>query len=241
VRAVSLSVVMPVYNEAAGVADVVAEVRRHVLDEVPSSELVLVDDRSTDETREVLASIALDDPRLRLLVNDVNLGHGPTVRRALDASVGEWIFHLDSDGQVDAAEFATLWGLRADHDLVLGVRADRHDPVHRLVLTRATRALVSVLARRRVQDANVPFKLIHRSLYEHLARTIPPTAFAPSILLVLGAYRSGARVAEVEITHFPRQHGRSTLRLGRLGIAAGRSTLQTLRFARRPVPRYEHR
>jgi len=92
-----------------------------------------------------------------------------------------------------------------------------------------------------VQDANVPFKLIHRSLYEHLAPTIPPTAFAPSILLVLGAYRSGGRVAEVEITHFPRQHGRSTLRLGRLGIAAGRSTLQTLRFARRPVLRYEHR
>jgi glycosyltransferase involved in cell wall biosynthesis len=232
---------MPVYNEAAVVADVVADVRRHILDEVPFSELVLVDDHSTDDTRDVLGSIALDNPRIRVLVNDVNVGHGPTVRRALDASVGEWIFHLDSDGQVDVSEFATLWGLRANHDLVLGVRAARRDPVHRLVLTRATRALVSVLARRRVHDANVPFKLIRRSLYEHLAPTIPLTAFAPSILLVLGAHRCGARVAEVEITHYSRQHGRSTLRLGRLGVAAGRSTLEALRFARRPVPRYEHR
>lgn len=230
---------MPVYNEAAGVAQVIDDIIRHILDVVPASELVVVDDRSTDDTLAVLRRVAGRDSRVHVLVNDVNLGHGRTTRRAMDASSGEWIFHLDSDGQVDVSEFSMLWALREDNDLVLGMRLTRHDPIHRLVLTRLTRIIVSVLARRWVRDANVPFKLIRRSLYAHLGPSIPETAFAPSIMMVLGAYRSGARIAEVETTHLPRRHGRSTLRLKRLTVAVGRSALETLNFSRRPVPPYE--
>jgi glycosyltransferase involved in cell wall biosynthesis len=234
-----LSVVMPVYNEARGIAEVVVDVQRHVLDVVASSELVVVDDCSTDGTAEVLRDLAAGDSRIVVLVNDVNMGHGRTTRRAIDASTGEWIFHLDSDGQVDVSEFALLWALHDDHDLVLGMRVTRHDPLHRLALTRVTRTMVSLLARRWVRDANVPFKLIRRRLYEHLRPSIPATAFAPSIMIVLGAWRSEARVAEVETTHLRRRHGRSTLRLKRLAVAVGRSGIETLQFSRRRVPRYD--
>ncbi|MCU1359049.1 MAG: glycosyl transferase family 2 [Ilumatobacteraceae bacterium] len=232
---------MPVFNEAVGVGDVIADITHHVLDVVPNSELVIVDDRSTDDTLAVLEGIAQHDRRIRVLVNEVNLGHGRTTRRAMDASLGEWIFHLDSDGQVDVSEFALLWALRDQNDLVLGMRVTRHDPVHRLVLTRLTRAMVSVLARHRVRDANVPFKLIHRSLYEHLRPSIPETTFAPSIMIVLGAHRNGARVAAVETTHLPRRHGKSTLHPRRLAAAVGRSALETIDFSRRSVPPYERR
>lgn len=235
-----LSVVMPVYNEASGVAEVVADIVTHILDIVPGSELIVVDDHSTDGTPTVLRRIVDADPRIRLLVNDVNLGHGRTTRRAMDASTGQWIFHLDSDGQVDVSEFQLLWALHQDNDLVLGMRITRHDPLHRLVLTRFTRTMVSALARHWVRDANVPFKLIRRSLYEHLSTLMPETAFAPSIMIVLGAHRSGARVAEIETTHLARRHGRSTLRMRRLAAAVGRSALETVNFSRRSVPPYDH-
>lgn len=236
----TLSVVMPVYNEAVGVADVVADIVTRILDTVPGSELIIVDDRSTDDTAALLAGLAAAEPRIRVLVNDVNMGHGRSVRRAMDASTGAWIFHLDSDGQVDVSEFDLLWRHHDDNDLVLGVRVTRHDPIHRLLLTRFTRTMVSALARRWVRDANVPFKLIRRELYDHLSPSIPPTAFAPSILIVLGAHRTRARVTEVETTHLPRRHGRSTLRLGRLADAVRRSTVETVGFSRRrlaPFPR----
>jgi dolichol-phosphate mannosyltransferase len=239
VTGTSLSVVMPVYNEGECVAEVIADIVAHVLDVVPNSELVVVDDRSTDDTSAVLHRVADSDTRVRVLVNDVNLGHGRSTRRAMDASLGEWIFHLDSDGQVDVSEFGLLWALRHDNDLVLGMRITRHDPLHRLILTRLTRTLVSILARHWVRDANVPFKLMRRSLYEHLRPSIPETAFAPSIMIVLGAHRCGARVAEVETTHLPRRHGRSTLRLKRLALAVGRSARETVNFSRRSVPPYE--
>src|SRR4051794_41885454 len=58
-----LSIVMPVYNEADGVADVVAEVTTLVLDRLETSELVLVDDASTDATPQILDRLAEGDPR----------------------------------------------------------------------------------------------------------------------------------------------------------------------------------
>lgn len=227
----TLSVVMPVYNEAEGIDDVVAEVTKHILDRVDLTELVIVDDHSTDRTPERLDALACADARIRVLRNPTNIGHGRSMRRAMDSSTGAWIFHLDSDGQVDPAEFELLWAQRNDNDLVLGQRITRHDPQHRLLLTAVTRRFVSVLARRRIPDSNVPFKLISRELYDHLTTTIPATTFAPSILIVLGALRCDARVEEIEITHRERVHGQSTLRLGRLAKAVGRSAVETLRFS----------
>ncbi|MEO6652967.1 MAG: hypothetical protein ABIP17_09955, partial [Ilumatobacteraceae bacterium] len=88
-------------------------------------------------------------------------------------------------------------------------------------------------------DANTPFKLIRRTLFDHLAPMIPATAFAPSILIVIGAYRCGARIADVSITHLERPHGLSTLRLGRLAAAAARSAAQTIVFSIRRIEKFE--
>lgn len=234
----TLSVVMPVYNEEAVLAAVLSDVTRHVLDLVPSSELVVIDDRSTDRSADELALFATTDPRVRVLTNPVNSGHGASVRRGFEAARGEWIFQIDSDGQVDLGQFAELWAMRGDADLLMGVRVVRHDPRHRLVLTALTRVVVSVLARRRLRDANVPFKLVRASLVRHLLPLIGIDTFAPSLLLTLGAARSHARITEVEIRHFERAHGVSTLRLGRLARACLRAGFQTLRFSARRVPTF---
>lgn len=234
----SLSVVMPVYNEEAVIDEVLADVAHEILDRVPGSELVVVDDCSTDQTSTALAAAMARDPRIRVLTNPENAGHGVSVRRGFDAARGEWIFQIDSDGQVDLAQFGDLWQRREDSDLLIGVRAVRHDPRHRLVLTAITRVIVSLLARRWLRDANVPFKLVRSSLIRHLAPYMPPDAFAPSILLALGAARSGARIAEMEIRHLPRLHGQSTLRVWRLARACLRSGWQTLVFSSRRLPSY---
>lgn len=228
----ALGVVMPVYNEAAVLEEVIDDIIRLVLDVVDDSELLVVDDGSTDGSGAVLAAAAERDPRVRVVTNDPNLGHGPSVRRGMDASTGRWILHVDSDGQLDLTDFSKLWELTDDHDLVLGVREVRgHDPLHRRCLSVATRQIASVLARHRVRDANTPFKLVRRSLMEHLAPHIPTTAFAPTVAIVIGAHRSGARVAEVEITHLPRPHGHSTLRPLKLTGAAVRSGVESVRVA----------
>lgn len=233
--ATPLAVVMPVYNEAGVIREVVAGVTAKVLDAVPSARLVLVDDRGTDGTSSILAELADADERVTLLTNPANLGHGPSLRNGLDHTDSDWVLLLDSDGQVDVADFATMWDRRHDADLVIGVRVARDDPRHRLVSSMAANLLVSALLRRRVRDSNVGFKLVRRSLYEHLRPTIPPGAFAPSILLVMGTLRAGARLVEIPVAHRARPAGPSTLKAGRLARALGLSAAQAIAHRARPV------
>src|SRR5690606_3979055 len=116
----------------------------------------------------------------------------------------------------DLSSFGRLWEARDDADLVLGARVGRHDPLHRRLVTVATRVLTGLLVRQRVTDANTPFKLVRTELLAHLDPVVPPTAFAPTVLLIVGAVRSRARVVEVHVVQLPRLHGRSTLRPARL-------------------------
>jgi dolichol-phosphate mannosyltransferase len=234
----ALSVVMPVYNEAAHVERVVTEVVRGVLDRVPDSELLVVDDHSTDASPTLLAEAAAADPRIVVLTNSTNRGHGPSVRRGWEHGTSEWILTVDSDGQVDLAAFDALWARRHDSDLVLGARVSRGDPLHRTVVTAGARALASALAHRRVIDANTPFKLFRRSLLEHVAPLMPERAFAPTVLLVVGAARSGARIAEVPVRQLPRLHGRTTLHARRLARAVVQCTRETIAAARADVAHY---
>ncbi|MGH9136581.1 MAG: hypothetical protein ACRD0G_05975, partial [Acidimicrobiales bacterium] len=165
-------------------------------------------------------------------------GHGPSVRRGLDNARGEWLLQLDSDGQLDLADFAAMWARRHDAELVIGVRTRRRDPRHRLVLTKAVNVLVSTIVRRRVTDANAGFKLISADLYRHLRRSIPPKTFAPSLLLVVGGHRARARVVGVAISHRRRPAGASSLRPLRLARVVLTASCQTLRYAVTPVPAY---
>lgn len=237
----TLSVVMPAYNESKVIEAVVGDIVEHILDVVPESDLVIVDDCSTDDTHVRLDRIAQADARISVLRNDRNSGHGPTLRRAIDTSDGAWVFHLDSDGQVDVADFARLWERRGSSDLLIGTRIDRDDPRLRLVLTFFVRSLATILAGARVRDANSPFKLVSRPLLDHLAPAIPTDTFAPSILLVLGAHRCGAVVTEVPITHRARPYGTSSLALRRLARAVAVSAAEAVRFRFRPIDPYPGR
>jgi glycosyltransferase involved in cell wall biosynthesis len=233
-----LSVVMPVFNEELVIGDVLEDTRKLVLDAVAVSELIVVDDCSTDDTAKIVATVADRDRRVGLISNSRNLGHGPSLRRGLDTATGEWLLLLDSDGQLDVADFAGMWEQRGVADLVIGRRVERNDPRHRLVLTWFVRVLASLTARTWVADSNVPFKLVRRSLYEHVRPTIPENTFAPSLLLAVGAYRARARVVVVPVAHRARPAGASTLHPVRLARAVAIATAQTLRHALISVPRY---
>jgi glycosyltransferase involved in cell wall biosynthesis len=234
----TLSVVMPVFNEAPNLDAVLGQVVAAVLDRVPGSELVVVDDCSTDASPALLAAASAADRRITVLTNATNRGHGPSVQAGWAHGASEWILTLDSDGQVDLAAFDELWERRASADLVLGARTSRADPVHRVIVTACTRALASVVVRRRVADANTPFKLIHRSLFDHVAPAVPDDAFAPTVLLVVAAVRAGARVVEVPVRQLPRLHGRSTLHPRRLARALVQCTRETLAAARADIGPY---
>ena len=228
-----LSVVVPVFNESEVIEQLVLDLEREIVARYPGAEAIVVDDCSSDGTGEILARVARERPWLHVEHADANAGHGPSVSRGLALARGEWIFQLDSDGQVVVGEFAKLWERRLAADVVLGVRVRRRDPAHRLVLSKVVALVVSALARRRLRDPNVPFRLVRRDVWEDLRPLVGPEPLAPSILVAVGAAVRGRRIAEVPITHLPRARGTSSLRSVRLVAFSLRGLWQLLAFRAR--------
>jgi glycosyltransferase involved in cell wall biosynthesis len=208
-----LSIVMPVYNEASVIEDVVADLKRDVCERLPNSELVLVNDASTDDTATILDRLAREDPRVKVHHAERNGGHGPALRRAFEESTGTWIFQIDSDGQQVPAEFWELWERRHEADLVMGMRMIHRNGRHRVAVSAAARWLNRALGGGKIRDVNVPFKLVHRRVWEDLEADIPRTPVAPSLLVAVGSMLRGWRVSQVGITNLPRRHGPSSVNL----------------------------
>jgi dolichol-phosphate mannosyltransferase len=138
VTACRLSVVAPMFNEAA----VIEQFCRRVLDAVAplvaSVELVLVDDGSSDDTLGVVSALARQEPRVRVLALSRNFGHQPAVTAGMDNATGDCVVVIDSDRQDPPEVISDL--LRAwasGGDVVHAVRTERQGE------SRSKRALAS--------------------------------------------------------------------------------------------------
>ena len=184
---IPLSVVMPVYNEEDAIAAAVDDVRQHVLAAIPDGELVVVNDGSRDRTGAMLDVIAAQDPRIRV-IHQSNTGHGGAVIAGIEAARGDCIFLIDSDRQIPLDAFSSAWAaLQAGPDAVFGVRRRRHDPALRLYLSRFIQRAVQALFGVKLQDANAPYKLLRRVIWQQARPLIPDDTLAPSLFLAIVA------------------------------------------------------
>jgi len=114
----TISVVIPVYNEAATIGEVIKRVQTCDLEH----EIIVVDDASTDGTREYLKS--LQQPQLRCLYHDVNRGKGAALRLGFEAARNEFVIVQDADLEYDPRDFAAVLEPLRDGraDMVYGSR-----------------------------------------------------------------------------------------------------------------------
>jgi len=243
-----VSVVVPVYNEEGVIAILVRDLEETLPTLARDYEAVIVDDASTDETPGILDDLAGTRPWLCVHHSEQNGGHGASVMRGLDLATGDWILQIDSDGQFAVSEFERLWQRRDECDVALGVRAERSDPRHRLLLTRAVQLAASLLAGRRIRDVNTPFRLVRASVWQDCRAFMAPDTLAPNVLVTLGAVVRGWQVVEVPVTHLARERSTSTLRHLRLIRFSVRGLGQLVAFRRRlagepggtPIPAGKH-
>lgn len=206
-----LAVVMPVYNEEGCIEPVIRAWQLKLAGLGIPFVMLVINDGSGDGTASQLARFSADE-RIRVL-DQPNEGHGPTVLRGYRMAVelAEWVFQLDSDGEIPPPGFDAVWAARGRADFVFGVRTGRRQPAVRRLMTRVSRLVVRLAGGGVVADANVPFRLMRANRLAAMLPLIPPGTFAPNVAIAGLAGIRGETVANVPVPHEQRRVGRGSL------------------------------
>lgn len=206
-----LSVAAPCFNEAEGIAAVVAEWEA-VLGAWPhASEIVLCNDGSTDGTGAVLDALGARHPHLRVVHNASNGGYGRALSCAIAATRGDYVATIDSDGQFDLADaLRLLEALERDRaDAMTGWRMGKQDSPLRVAADRGMNLLVRVLFGTRLRDTNCALKVVRGDLLRGLP--IEARGYPTPTEICLRLEARGARLGERGVTHRERAAGLSKL------------------------------
>jgi glycosyltransferase involved in cell wall biosynthesis len=231
-----LYVVVPAYNEAENLAELVPTIHRHVLELDAGGKVLVVDDGSADTTRTVMADLAARYHGVSVLSSRRNRGKAAALKAgfgiALDDGATE-IVMMDADGQDDPAELGRLLGeLQAGSDLVTGARLERHDRFVKRHTSRLYNRVTGWLSRAPGRDFNSGFKAMRADV----ARDVSPMLYGElHRYLTVMSFWLGYRVSEVPVQHHERMHGASKYGLARFW--RGFADLLTVRF----LMSYEHR
>ncbi len=203
----SLSIVIPVFNERDNIAPLVHEVVRHLRGRV-QFEIVCVDDRSDDDTREVLAALRAEVPELRAFAHAARCGQSAAIRSGVRHALAPWIATLDGDGQNDPADIPKLLDARdaaeAEVKLFAGWRVSRQDSGSKRWASRWANRIRQWLLRDNTPDTGCGIKLFERAAFLDLPYFDHMHRYLPALM-----QRAGWKTVSVPVSHRARGAGQS--------------------------------
>ncbi|TCP63316.1 dolichol-phosphate mannosyltransferase [Rhodovulum bhavnagarense] len=243
-----VSVVIPLHDEEPNVVPLVDGIRA-ALEGRWFYEVVLVDDGSHDNTRQVAQALARDDPRVRVLAHPQAGGQSAAVHSGVLAARAAIIATLDGDGQNPPADLPKVIAPLAAPEspaalaLVAGQRVGRRDTLSKRLASRLANALRGAILKDRTRDTGCGMKAFRRDAYLSLPFFNHQHRFLPALFA-----RDGWQIAHVDVSHAARMAGRSkysNLHRALVGIVdlAGvywlirrRKTVRAVDLSRAPEP-----
>jgi glycosyltransferase involved in cell wall biosynthesis len=230
-----LSVVIPVYNEAATIAEIIGRVQGVGVDK----EIIAIDDFSTDGTRDRLRELESAHPNLRVFFHQRNLGKGRALRTGFQHARGDYVIVQDADLEYDPQDY-----LKLIHPLDDG----RADAVYgsRFITTQEHRVLYfwhslgnqfltllsNMMTDLNLTDMETCYKVFRRELIQSIVLEEDRFGFEPEITSKLA--KSGARIYEVGIAY----HGRTYEEGKKIGMKDGfRALWCIIKYRLKPLRR----
>jgi glycosyltransferase involved in cell wall biosynthesis len=202
-----VSIVIPVYNEAESLEELLASIEQALTPSNERYEVVFVDDGSTDGTLDRLKSLAQTHDRVRVFSFRRNLGKSPALLCGFQKATGQYILTMDADLQDDPVNFPAMYGqlISERADIVSGWRKERQDNVVKIVSSRIfNRLMIRLLFGASFKDMNSGLKLYKAEVAQELRLYGGMHRFIPLI-----ATEMGYRVAECPVRHRERKYGAS--------------------------------
>ncbi len=206
-----ISLVLPAYNEAAGILTCLDEAHRALTNSGRDFEILVVDDGSTDNTAELVEGYARKFPAVRLLRHGMNLGYGAALRTGFESAEYELVAFSDADGQFFIEDLEELIAKAENSHIVVGQRVNRQDSTLRRFYSWGYNQIVRRLFGTRVHDCDCALKVFHT---KSLAYLLPESrGFLVNAEMLSRANRLGFNVEELPVRHRPRRFGQSKVSL----------------------------
>ena len=208
----SVSLFFPAWNEEDYVERAVRRAKDALTGVTDDWEIVIVNDASTDRTREIAESVAHGDPRVRVITHGTNQKLGGALKTGFREAKKDIVVYSDIDLPFDLQEVRRAIRLMEylEADLILGYRLDRtSEGPKRIVYSYAYNLLIRGLFKVYVKDINFSFKVVRREVLRSL--TLQSEGSFIDAELVCKAAKRGFRIFQIGVDYFPRTRGTSTL------------------------------
>jgi len=221
------SVVVPFYNEADNLPDLIREIDAMLLVLGQPGEVLLVNDGSTDSFQRVPATPTFP---IRWLSLDRNSGQSAAMYYGMQAAQGKFIILMDADLQNDPMDAPNLYRKLVDDDLdmVTGVRTSRNDTWNRRFSSKVANAVRSALLQDHTSDTGCTLKVIRAEPARRLPGWNGMHRFMPALVQA-----AGYRIGEIPVRHRARHAGVSKVSGGKRAVRATVDLLGMLWFSSR--------
>ncbi len=199
-----ISVIAPVYNEKENVSRFVAKVEKALKKRFNSYEIILIDDGSTDGSREIMDSEAEKNGHVKAYHFTKNNGQTAVLAAGFKLCTGDYVVTMDSDLQTDPEDIYILLAYINDYDMVNGKRETREDGLKRKISSLVGNGMRNLITGDNIKDTGCPLKLFKSEVVKSYELFEGMHRFLPTL-----AKMNGYKVIEVPVRHYDREFGQS--------------------------------
>jgi glycosyltransferase involved in cell wall biosynthesis len=205
----SVSIIIPAFNEAQVIGDLVSDIRH----QYPDFEIIVIDDGSADQTAEVAGEAGALVYR-----HPYNIGNGAAIKSGIRAASGDILVFMDGDGQHNPADIQQLLDNFPEYDMVVGSRSQNGQASFGRALGNSIyNRFASYVTKFSVKDLTSGFRAVKADIARSFVYLLPNTYSYPTTI-TLGVLRSGNSVKYIPIRVQKRQNGNSSIKFFQDGI-----------------------
>lgn len=203
-----ISVFFPAYNDGGTIASMVLSAILVLQSLTDDYEVIVVNDGSSDYTREILDELERRYQAVRIVHHEKNRGYGGALRTGFSEASKEFIFYTDGDAQYDVRDLPALWNEMDDGvDMVQGYKMGRSDPLHRVIIGRVYHWMANLAFGLHLKDVDCDFRLMRRSIFDKVH--LKSDSGVICVEMMKKIKDGGFQINEVPVHHYHRAYGQS--------------------------------